>query len=315
LLSIWVLIKEKKYKLLILIAIPLAIIGIRKIFLQTLDTAGVYNLITWNFNAVSVEKYFDWIYINYGLMFALFLAGMLFISFKQIKKYILEIYVIANLLFIFGYVGNVPHNFGFREFFFFLPVLFIISIINLKRIFSKYKLVVYFILGIIVISNFYAIIAYPVNYEGAKYYTTKPLFEKMDINIGNKDMASFVNNYTNYSTNYKIVYIGLGEDLFNYYLKDNIRVYTTFRDSVLGKANIQDLKDFISKNKGSDILIVISANAYANRVNWLYYYIWNGRKYVTEISTSFEDYVEKSANSSEIYKSKDGFSKIYLYRA
>ena len=76
--------------------------------------------------------------------------------------------------------------------------------------------------------------------------------------------------------------------------------------------NINELKTLFENNSGRDIFIVVYPSAYANRINYLYYYLWDGRQYVTEVSPSFAEYIGNSNDFEQVYTSNDGYSKIYL---
>lgn len=285
---------------------------------KALSSNETYNAISWKYNLSNATHYFNYLVYNYNIIFLISILGVLagiiniFKKNNSREKYFTEILLFLLLLFIFGYMLNVPFNFTYRPLSFVIPLMVILWAKYSFKIFDKNK--IYFLLVLIlVVTNAYYSIIYNLNSPGDKYYPTKIVYEKLDIVAGNKDLAEFINRDLKdkeNEQNFAIIYIGQGLNHLDYYLEpkyQKLKKYE-FKYSANGDGDLENLKTISSST--NDAYIIINANAYSGRINYLYD-IFQNRKYVTEADQSLAKYIE-SENYNLAYKSADGYSKIYI---
>jgi hypothetical protein len=252
---------------------------------------------------------FHWLYINYGAIIILFTTSFIGRIRKTNLSNIGELFIIANVLFIFLYVVHVPFNFTFRTALFFLPVLFIYFIKYLDQNYTFTKLsktLIFFILFI----NIFMSIKYHTDSAGKPYHPTKLVYEKIEIITDTKNLAEYIKDYSTKENTDTIIYIGLGDSLLNYYLHPNPTPIINFKYSRVYDSSLNDLLFSLEENKNKNYIIVISANAIPNRQNELYERIYD-KQFVTEANPSLYFYIENSAEFEKIYTSKDGLSSVY----
>ena len=317
------LLEEKKK---ILIAPPLLFLAflIIKRFLVAINSETTYNLISWSFNFGKMKTMFLWLLYNYGSYLLLSLGGLLFslaniIKRKNaaiIKNSYFEIFLLINLIFLFFYVVHVPFNFTFRPILFFLPIIYIIAISFFYKVFSQNKIALFLPVLMLLITTVFSI-KYHVAKEGDKYFPTRLVYEKLEIAVGNKDMAIFLSEYINEKkiNDYLIHYIGLSGALLGYDIKPAANKknneIVTYRHSALSRASLQELINNIQGSPEKIHFVVINANAYSNRTNYTYK-IFFGRRSVTEVDPALAIFVGNNPDFKEIYLSKDGVSKIFI---
>jgi hypothetical protein len=316
----------------ILMTIPILFVGgyfVLDRIIKALASTSTYDLISWSFKPFNMRVFYSWITYNYGIYFVLSLVIIPILIFsllnngfvKSIKKYFIEYYLLINLIFLFFYIVHVPFNFTFRPILFFLPLMFIVSLNYFYKIFFKDKRFFYTFSIFLIMVNIIFAIKYQVNSEGDKYFPTKPVYEKIDIVTGNKDLAIFLNEYLrdNYlsTEDFYIHYIGLHGSQLSYYLDHNFRskIISTYRYTSslrnLKEGYLSTLLNFLEENQKKDNILVVSANAYSNRINYLYN-IFLDRRTVTEVDPAFVSYIESNKEFDEIYLSRDGYSKIFI---
>jgi hypothetical protein len=188
--------------------------------------------------------------------------------------------------------------------------MFIISIIILVYILNNKKLliIIFFILIIISISQS---LNYNPNTPGGKYYPTKLVYEKMDIVVDSKGITNYLEEYItlNNISSTKVIFLGLGG--IDKSGKFNLSVQYRYSENQTDKEMLNEMINFIDKNKKENIFVIAHPSAFANRINLIYYYLWDGQKYITEINPIFTQYLESSKVFECIYISEDGYSKIY----
>ncbi|HOF00121.1 MAG TPA: hypothetical protein PK385_00090 [Spirochaetota bacterium] len=282
-------------------------------------------LVGWSFNKKYFEIMLNWILFNYPLLFVSFVLIFLICMFSNgiftnnirlfvlfNPKNLLVLFICANILFLFGYIINVPFNITFRPISFFLPIMFIIYIYALYYL-SIPKIVFVSLVALNIIFNIISINKYNIKSPGDYYYPTKLIYEKKDIVLGDKDVAKYLKNYIsdNRIEKYKIHYVGAGAGFIAYYLNDYENIYS-YANTSNGVARYKDLENNIKINLNKTNFIVINPTAYANRVNHIYKEFFN-RTYVVECSTEISEQVHKKSEYKYLHTSDDKFTNIFIY--
>jgi len=309
------IINDKKILLLVPILVPVVFLVIKKAS-RLLNSNSPYNLISWQLNPVDMQRMFDWITSNYGFFFLLSLSSLpvfFFLVFKEknifrvIKTYLIEAYVYLNVFFLFFYIVNVPFNFTFRPILFFLPFMFISAVTSIVLIFKERTAII--VLAMVLLSNIFSTVYFYVDEEGDQYFPTKLVYERLDFATGNKDIANFIENYAKLTNNnnYVIHYIGLGDGHLAHYLKpeNKQKVLPDYRYSYSRDADLSDLLENIKRSSLKTNFVVINANAYPSRL---------GKTRKTEADPKFVSYIENNSSFKELYLSKDGYSRVFLYQ-
>lgn len=300
----------------------LSVTGGYLLYTRHVTSNATYDLVSLTLNADAAVAMFNWILINYAplcigaLLAILFALKQFFLSPRTftLRDHLLEYYTLYSLLVLFVYIVNAPFNFTFRVTLFFLPVIFILGFIFFSKI--LFKKPQYVLLALVLIAtNLYTTTHHPIKQPGDTYFPLKPLYEKIDIVTGNKDIAAFFAETIRptQGQNAVIGYIGLGYNDLMYYLRGDLRPSLTgdFRYRKIGNSTLDELRKFMDQHTDKYIFFVISANALPERKNLLYQTIWN-REYVTEVDPALVDYIRKSGNFEQVYTSEDGYSSVYI---
>jgi hypothetical protein len=303
-LLISVYLKDKDHKKIYFISIIAFLILVEEYIRNLFFISSRYNSAAFSWNFVNITLQIKWLLYNYPVQISLFFIGSFFIFNKLNKLYF---YSLFNLLFFLFYVNNVSFNFSFRPIYFFLTPIMINSYTLLKDIFRNKK-IGYFIFLILLANNIYQDFNFNISHAGDKYYPTKPIYEKMEVIEGQKDIADFITKYTAGASNVQVITLGI-ESLDQYIPYLNYKRYS-YSNQNGDYEDLSSFKEFL--NNQENYLIVIFASAYSNRLNKLYLNVYGREGHVNEISSSFANYIESSDKFRQIYLSDDGYSKVFI---
>lgn len=291
-----------------------------------LNSESVYNLVSWKLNIPYIIGTFRWLAFNYTLPLIIGVSGTLMGTFYCVREVVLnrkitplaivELYVFFTLLFIFGWMMNVPFNFTVRPLIFLLPILFLVSFKYLNIIIER-KILLNVIIILLIASNIFFSIRYKINNVGDIYHPTQALYEKINVVTDNKGMAEFINGYVDESgmspDELVIGYVGIAANHLRYYLDDKLSSSLTgdFRYRKRGNSSLGELKEFIEKNGNKNLMIVINANAMVLGKNKLYTLLF-GISYTLEADPMMLRAIESDNLFQKIFTSADGFSAIYF---
>jgi hypothetical protein len=308
-------------KFLFVTSLTLATIGLTWWFSIKIDSQATYNLLALTLNTEGSRAMSNWLLINYaGLVvmasIAIFATLTKLISHKgtfSLHEHLLEYFVLYNVTILFVYIVHASFNFTFRVTLFFLPVLFILFFTYLPKLVGKWA--TGFLMVALLFSNLYITTTNFIDEPGDHYFPLKPVYEKIDIATGNKDIAKFFSD-TIRPTQEQLVtigYIGLGYDNLQYYLRGDLRPALSgdFRYRKVGNSTLENLEYFIHEHADTYIFFVINANALPTRENILYTTIW-GKKHSTEVDPTLVTFIQKNPDFKKVYTSQDGYSSVYV---
>jgi hypothetical protein len=302
------LVNERRYSLIsfmVLVAIVLII------FLYFYISYKNNNYLSLRFDYSKMSKEINYLLLNYSFILIPFILSIFLINKKPKELYL---YTLFNFLFLIFYITMVSSYFSFRPIYFFLPLMFILAIISLRYCFNNRNLLFTFLFFILIL-NFCQSLNYPINSPGDFYYPTKLIYERSDIIESSKDIPVFLNEYIhNESLNNDSLVIligGGGISAYSDILKVNYVFSSVYSDSVSN--DLQDMESILNDNKDKRIFLIAYANAYPNRINFLYFYLWSGTKYVTQANPTFVKYLETNNNFKLVYTSQDRYSKVFEY--
>ncbi len=302
--------KHKKYYIMLVIWIILLVILFYFYKLLT-SQHWPYDNVRWNFNITNNIYQLKWLIYNYGIYIIGLIIWITYIIYNFNKKTQVSdpifLYIILSLIFLFWYINNVPFTFTHRPIFFFIAFIIIFSIYIFINILPKKKFNI--LMSLIIITNIIILFNYNITRPWDRYYPTKLIFEKHDIIFWNKDIAEYLKN--NKLNNYDIIIIWAYS--LNVYL-DNLNVIKKFLWWNWTQIQLNKIiQNHIKTHK--PLVIIVHATAYWNRHNKLYEKIyWRKNWYITEVNSSFSNFIEKKYISNIIYLSKDKYSKIFFIK-
>lgn len=301
------LIKDKKYYAAGALG-SVAGIGLIGLYIYYVATTHdqSYNGVSYSFNLENIRLQSLWLLQNYFIYTILF-VGTAFWTIRNITKNIQPfLYVWLSMGFYFLYVNHVPFNFTFRPYYFFLPLLFLCSLIILDKVLQSTKLK-YFIFSIILGINIVVMFTYPAHKPGHEYFPTKYVFEKHSIIFSNEEPFVYLDNLIKkYNLQNSTILSLYADDTL--YPSVNYKIYQTYR---WGKGDLIEYTNILDLNKKSNLPLFIVAHATAScRLhNQLYLIHWN-RDCVTEVSSEYENILIEN-DFHIIYIAKDKNTRIY----
>lgn len=294
---------------------------------------NTYNILDYNlFDLTYTIAHLKWLSLNYWYVVIAIIPSLLIIlksffnnfrfDFVNKKINFIFLFVLFNLLVIFGYLDNVSYNFTFRAFLFMLPAGIVASVFIFYNVFFQKKTLMYAFLILLIVSNSYVLSSNYATEYGEDFYPYKLFAEKQPLIIDTKTPYLFFENYTdaNNITNYSTFVIALNEYPFVYYTNMSPTYLVRWKGSFIGNLStigtpiIWDPDEFANtvqeeNHKGNSVFIITHATIYPIK-NPLYKFIFD-KDYAQEANGRIAQILENDFDKYKIYISKDNWSSVY----